>query len=237
MTNLAKPDSLLADKSKSLNVYEEEIKKTVDEFISSSKNLGEIDNVTNSIKLLDSPVITSKPYSIPLSQYDKFKEKIKDLQNSKIIRKSSSHIVSPFFVIIEKNNDLRLVIDYRKLNTHTIKMAYPIPSLNNQITTLHGCTRFSSIDMNSGYYQIKMNPDDIYKTAFITPFGQYEFLRMPFGLTNAPRTFQMAMNDILGHLSFIRVYLDDVLICSKNDKDHFEHINIVLTIFKQKILQ
>ncbi len=78
-----------------------------------------------------------------------------------------------------------------------------------------------------------MKKEDIYKTAFITPFGKFEYLRVLFGLTNAPRTFQMAMKNMLGHLVFVRVYFDDILICSKDKNSHLEHVQIVLSILKE----
>ncbi len=110
---------------------------------------------------------------------------------------------------------------------------YPIPSLTEQFLTLGGCKVFSSIDLNSGYYQIRMKEKDIYKTAFITPFGKYEFLRMPFGLSNASRTFQMAMNNLLGHLDYVRIYLDDILFCSNNEEKHIEHVSNILNILSK----
>ncbi|ORD98872.1 YI31B [Hepatospora eriocheir] len=146
-----------------------------------------------------------------------FKKKFKDLTDGNIIRRSTSNIVSPCFLILKKDGDLRLVVDYRRLNSNTIKSFYPIPRLSDKIYSLKGSVFFSKIDLNSGYYQIKVQFKDIYKTAFITPFGTYEFIRMPFGLTNAPRTFQQSMNNIFRDLDFMRVYLDDILICSSSE--------------------
>ena len=117
-----------------------------------------------------------------------------------------------------------MVTDYRRLNSLTIKDNHPIPKIQDQLISLRGQKYFSTIDLNSGYYQICMEPEDIHKTSFSLPFGQFEYIRMPFGLTNAPRTFQRAMTKLLGHLDFIRIYLDDILVIGKTREEHLENI-------------
>ncbi|ORD99191.1 YI31B [Hepatospora eriocheir] len=228
-SNLSLPDQEILEKTKCL-LIDSRVKLHVDDFIKSSKTLGEINNIEHEINLTTDATIYSKPYPVPLSMLGQFKVKVQELLDKGIIRKSSSTIVSPCFLIIKKTGDLRLVIDYRKLNSITQKSFYPIPKLSDQVYSLKNCIIFSKLDLNSGYYQIKVKESDIYKTAFTTPFGTFEFTRMPFGLTNAPRTFQRAMNDILCHLPYVRVYLDDILICSKNSNEHIKHIIEILKI-------
>lgn len=153
-----------------------------------------------------------------MTAIEKVKEIIKTLLEKGIIRTSSSHIASPVFVVPKRNGELRLVIDYRRLNLITLQDQHPIHNITEQSLSLKGFKFFSQIDLNRGYYQIEVQPEDIPKTSFIMPFGQYEFLFMPFGLTNAPRTFQRAMNTLFHDLPYVRVYLDDILVMEKLKK-------------------
>ncbi|MGL6130107.1 MAG: reverse transcriptase family protein [Fusobacteriaceae bacterium] len=93
---------------------------------------------------------------------------------------------------------------------------------------------FSQIDLNLGYYQIKVKPEDQNKTAFVVQEGHYKFLRMPFGLTNAPRTFQRAIESIFHDTTFVKIFLDDILIFSKSINEHAEHLEEVLKILKEE---
>ncbi|KAF9762014.1 Retrovirus-related Pol polyprotein from transposon [Nosema granulosis] len=88
--------------------------------------------------------------------------------------------------------------------------------------------------MNMGYCQIEIDKESISKTAFVLPFGQYEFLRMPFGLSNAPREFQRIMNEKLSNLNFVKVFVDDILIFSKSPEEHVEHIETVLSTLNRE---
>ncbi|KRH92533.1 putative transposable element [Pseudoloma neurophilia] len=99
--------------------------------------------------------------------------------------------------------------------------------------SLKGFSVFSQLDLNSVYHQILIAEEDVHKTSFVIPHGQFEYLKMPFGLSNAPRTFQRAMNRLLGHLRFVRVYLDDILIMAENYEIHLSNIKSVLDILQE----
>jgi hypothetical protein len=120
----------------------------------------------------------------------------------------------------------RVVCDWRMLNKLTIKNRYPLPRIDETLDRLAGATVFSSLDLNSGYFQIRISEEDAHKTAFTTPIGHYEFKVLGQGLANSPATFQSVMNRIFApHLhKFIVVYLDDIMVYSKDPVSHLEHL-------------
>lgn len=124
------------------------------------------------------------------------------------------------------------MIDYRRLNKATVNDATPLPNITKILETAVKSKVFSKLDMKSGYWQVKMAESDIEKTAFITEDGHYEWLRMPFGLKNAPPTFQRIVNNVLRDFlfKFVIVYLDDFLVFSTSEEEHFQHLS---QIFKK----
>ena len=137
--------------------------------------------------------------------------------------------LSSYFV--KKDDTLRMCVDYRPLNAVTIKNKYPLPHIDTLFDQLPGAKVFSKIDLRSGYDQIKIQPQDIPKTAFSTRYGLYEYLVMSFGLTNAPAFFMYLMNSVfMPELDkFIVVFVDDILLYSKNNEANEQHLRIVLT--------
>jgi hypothetical protein len=117
--------------------------------------------------------------------------------------------------------------DYRRLNLVTQPDKYPVPNIQDLSSRLHGCRIFSKLDLRKGYYQIPMAAKDIPKTAVITPFGLFEFLRMPFGLKNAGQRFQRLIDRVLAGLDFVFVYLDDVIVGSATEEEHLQHLRLV----------
>ncbi|CAI7911240.1 unnamed protein product [Closterium sp. NIES-54] len=150
------------------------------------------------------------------------KKQIEYLLDRQLIRPSTSPYGAPVLFTPKPDGSLRMCTDYRALNEQTVKNKYPIPRIDDLLDHLRGATVFSKLDLRSGYWQIKMADNSIHKTAFCTRYGSYEYLVMPFGLCNAPATFQAEMNHILRPLldECVVVYLDDILIYSKNMKEH-----------------
>ena len=144
-----------------------------------------------------------------------------------IARRSWSPYSSPLHVADKPGGGYRPCGDYLLLNNATINDNYPIPRIQDFTAQLAGCTIFSKIDLARGYNQISVWPKDVPKTAVITPFGLYEFLCMPFGLKNAAQTFQHFMDQVLHGLNFVFDYLNDILVASRSNEKHKEHLEVL----------
>ncbi|GKC55338.1 putative reverse transcriptase domain-containing protein, partial [Tanacetum coccineum] len=129
-----------------------------------------------------------------------------------------------------------MCIDYRKLNKLTVKNRYPLPRIDNMFDQLQGSSVYSKIDLRSGYHQLRVREGDIPKTVFRTRYGHYEFQVMPFGLTNAPAVFMDLINQLCkSYLNkFLIVFINDILIYSKNKEDHEEHLKLILELLKKE---
>ena len=131
-----------------------------------------------------------------------------------------------------------MCIDYRALNLQTVKNAYPLPRIDEMLDRIYNGRIFSSFDMTSGYYQVRVKPEDYEKTAFMTQYGQYEYKVVPFGLCNAPATFQALMHDLFrDHLdAFLVIFLDDLLAYSQNPREHVDHVRKIFEIIRENKL-
>ncbi|KAL4030994.1 hypothetical protein IC575_009249 [Cucumis melo] len=133
---------------------------------------------------------------------------------------------------------MRLCIDYRELNKVTVKNRYPLPRIDDLFDQLQGATVFSKIDLRSGYHQLRIKDEDVPKTAFRSRYGHYEFIVMSFGLTNAPAVFMDLMNRVFREFldTFVIVFIDDILIYSKTEAEHEEHLRMVLQTLRDNKL-
>ena len=174
------------------------------------------------------------PYRHGPSHQKEIQCQITELLDKGLIRPSSSPFGAPLLLVEKKNKTYRMCIDYRALNKVTVKNRYPIPCVNDLLDKLKGSSVFSKIDLKSGYHQIRMDTGDIFKTAFRTQSGHYEFIVMPFGLTNAPATFARMMNKIfLDYQQFVIVFFDDILVFSKSDHAHKEHLKVIFDLLRK----
>ncbi|GKD58005.1 putative reverse transcriptase domain-containing protein [Tanacetum coccineum] len=163
---------------------------------------------------------------------------LKELQDKGFIRPSSSPWGASVLFVKKNDGSFRMCIDYRELNKLTVKNRYPLPRIDDLFDQLQGSQFFSKIDLRSGYHQLRVHEDGIPKTAFRTRNGYFEFTVMPFGLTNAPTIFMDLMNRVCRPYldKFVIVFIDDILIYSKTQEEHVEHLRLVLELLKKEKL-
>ena len=138
----------------------------------------------------------------------------------------------------KKDGTLRLCVDYRQLNKMTVKNKYPLPRIDDLFDQLKGASVFSKIDLRSGYHQLRIKDTDVHNTTFRTRYGHNEFLVMPFGLTNAPVAFMDLVNRVFRPYvdQFIVVFIDDILVYSKDRENHDMHLRVVLETLRKEML-
>jgi hypothetical protein len=170
------------------------------------------------------------PRPMSAAMLDILRKELDELLAAGFITPSNAPYGSPILFVKKKDGSLRMCIDYRALNKITVRNKYPLPRIEELLDRLRGATVFSKIDLRSGYHQLRIDPTDVDKTTFVTRYGAFKFLVMPFGLTNAPSVFMHLMNTVLDDLvdRFVIVFIDDILIFSKNEADHQQHLREVL---------
>ncbi|GKF24909.1 putative reverse transcriptase domain-containing protein, partial [Tanacetum coccineum] len=165
---------------------------------------------------------------LALSEMKELADQLQELSDKGFIRPSSSPWGAPVLFVKKKD----------QLNKLTVKNRYPLPRIDDLFDQLQGSSVYSKIDLRSGYHQLRVREEDISKTAFRTRYGHYEFQVMPFGLTNAPAVFMDLMNRVCKPYldKFVIVFIDDILIYSKNKQEHEEHLKIILELLKKEEL-
>ncbi|GKE30130.1 putative reverse transcriptase domain-containing protein [Tanacetum coccineum] len=163
---------------------------------------------------------------------------LQELADRGFIRPSTSPWGAPVLFVKKKDGSFRMCIDYRELNKLTVKNRYPLPRIDDLFDQLQGSSVYSKIDLRSGYHQLRVKDEDIPKTAFRTRYRHYEFQVMPFGLTNAPAVFMDLMNRVCKPYldKFVIVFIDDILIYSRNKEEHANHLRIILELLKKEKL-
>ncbi|KAG7594042.1 Zinc finger CCHC-type [Arabidopsis thaliana x Arabidopsis arenosa] len=182
--------------------------------------------------------ISKAPYRMAPAEMAELKKQLEELLDKGFIRPSSSPWGAPVLFVKKKDGSFRLCIDYRGLNKVTVKNKYPLPRIDELLDQLRGARWFSKIDLASGYHQIPIEPSDVRKTAFRTRYGHYEFVVMPFGLTNAPAAVMKMMNGISREFldEFVIIFIDDILVYSKDRETHQNHIKTVLERLREQKL-
>ncbi|KAL0549546.1 hypothetical protein IC582_014031 [Cucumis melo] len=182
--------------------------------------------------------ISRAPYRMAPAELKELKVQLQELLDKGFIRPSVSPWGAPVLFVKKKDGSMRLCIDYRELNKVTVKNRYPLPRIDDLFDQLQGATVFSKIDLRSGYHQLRIKDEDVPKTAFRSRYGHYEFIVMSFGLTNAPTVFMDLMNRVFREFldTFVIVFIDDILIYSKTEAEHEEHLRMVLQTLRDNKL-
>lgn len=185
---------------------------------------------THKINTGDHQPIFSPPYRMSFAKTEQLKKEIEVMLENDVIEECDSAWASPVVMVPKKDGSVRVCVDYRKLNAITIPDRYPLPRMDDLLHAAKSTTYMTTLDLQSGYYQIEVALEDRDKTSLITPFGTFRFKRMPFGLRNAPATFQRMINRFkIGiHDVCILAYLDDIIICSDTFQRHLQDIEVVL---------
>jgi Reverse transcriptase (RNA-dependent DNA polymerase) len=198
-------------------------------------SLGEISITEHHIQLQsDAKPVYQPPYRAGVKAREVEKAEVDRMLTAGVIEPAVSEWASPVVLITKPDGSVRFCVDYRKLNALTIKDSYPLPRMDECLDSLGDATIFSTLDCNSGYWQILMKEEDRNKTAFVTHCGIHRFKRMPFGLCNAPATFQRALDMILAKVkwNYALIYLDDVIIYSRTVEEHMTHLDEVLGLLR-----
>ncbi|KAI3682772.1 hypothetical protein L1987_83010 [Smallanthus sonchifolius] len=182
--------------------------------------------------------IARSPYRLAPSEMQELSNQLQELLDKGFIRPSFSPWGAPVLFVKKKDGTFRMCIDYRELNKLTIKNRYPLPRIDDLFDQLQGSSFYSKIDLHSGYHQLRIQEEDVPKTAFRTRYGHYEFLVMPFGLTNAPAVFMDLMNRVCKPYldKFMIVFIDDILIYSRTKEDHEHHLKLILELLRNEKL-
>ncbi|GJS92621.1 putative reverse transcriptase domain-containing protein [Tanacetum coccineum] len=182
--------------------------------------------------------VARAPYRLYPLEMQELSIQLQELADRGFIRPSTSPWGTPVLFIKKKDGSFRMCIDYQELNKLTLKNRYPLPRINDLFDQLQDSSVYSKIDLRPGYHQLRVRDEDIPKTTFRTRYGHYEFQVMPFGLTNAPAVFMDLMNHVCKPYldKFVIVFIDDILIYSRNKEEHANHLRIILELLKKEKL-
>nr|GEW05245.1 putative reverse transcriptase domain-containing protein [Tanacetum cinerariifolium] len=215
--------------AKGCQIFLAHISAKKEEDRSEGKQLEDIDLI------LGAAPVARAPYRLAPFEMKELSEQLQELSDKGFIRPSSSPWGAPIFFVKKNDGSFRMCIDYRELNKLTVKNRYPLPRIDDLFDQLQGSSVYSKIDLRSGYHQLRVQEQDVPKTTFRTWYGHYEFRVMPFGLTNAHAVFMDLMNRVCKPYldKFVIVFIDDIIIYSKNGKEQKEHLKAILELLKK----
>ena len=205
------------------------------------KNSDLFSNSPGRTTLAEHHIETGDAYPVKLPQYrvphayrDSLEKELKVMENAGLIESSTSDWASPIVLIKMEGKSMRMCVDYRRLNSVTKVEAYPMPRVDEIIDRMRKAKYITTLALTRGYRQVPVAAKDRYKTAFITPWGLYEFKVMPFGLSGTPASFQKPMDRILrGSQEYSEAYIDDIVIFSETWEEHLKHLTDILERIKK----
>ena len=198
--------------------------------------IGCTDSAEHIIELMDDEPFKERFQRIAPPLLEEVRENLQDMLDGGAIRPSKSPWCNAIVLVRKKDGTLRFCIDFRKLNAQIKKDSYPLPRMQETMESMVGARFFSSMDLKSGFWQVRMSEKSWQYTAFtVGSLGVYEFFRMPYGLCNAPATFQRLMQNCLGelNLTYALVYLDDMIVYLKMEEDHLRRLQAVFECFHE----
>ena len=201
-------------------------------FSTGKYDLGRTDVVKHSIHTQPgTKPIKQRPYRHGPAQEEEIERQVKELAENGLISEGHGAWSSPVVLVLKKDQSWRFCVDYRKLNDVSQKDAYPLPRIDDSLDALGGSKLFSTLDLTSGYWQVELDDDAKEKSAFATRTGLWQWNVLPFGLTSAPSTFERLMETVLRglHWRTLLIYLDDIIVFSKDLDSHLERLGEVFT--------
>ena len=197
-----------------------------------SSKPGKTETISHDIRLIQDKPIKLAPYNIPLHHREQVQQEINELLESGIISHSESPYAAPIVLVKKKDGGIRLCIDYRYLNNITVPDAEPMPNPEELFARLCQAKYFTKLDLSRGYWQIPIKEDVRHLTAFITPFGLFQWNYMSFGLMNAPATFNRLMRKVLHGRDDVISYLDDICLFHATWDEHVKAVESLLQLLQ-----
>ncbi|VDI78046.1 Hypothetical predicted protein [Mytilus galloprovincialis] len=214
------------------------IRDNEDVFATSDKDLGCTDTVQMTIDTGNNPPIRLKPYRAPLNQREIIDRTIEELSEANVFRKARSAWAAPIIIVSKKDKTSRMCVDYRQVNAISKIYSFPLPLIDDLLASVGKAKVMTSLDLKSGYYQVKVKESDKEKTAFVCHKGLFEFNVLPFGLASGPSLFSELVTEVLQGLEhFSTAYIDDILIFSETEEEHLGHIQQVFDRLRQHKLK
>jgi transposase InsO family protein len=217
------------------NATFELLTKFEDCFAEDEEDLGHCSMAEHAIEVGDANPIHQRAYKSAWRERAIIQKQVDQMLRQGVIEPSESPWSSPVVLVKKKNGEWRFCVDYRKLNAVTVNDVYPLPRIEDSLSKLEGSKFFSIMDLQAGYHQIPVRPEDRPKTAFITADGLWQFRMMPFGLRTAGQTFQRAVDTIFGRLKWwaCLAYLDDTIVHAPSVSEHLIRLELSLTCVRQ----
>ena len=172
----------------------------------------------------------AKPFPIPRIHEETLKKEVERLVKIGVLKRiNNSQWAAPTFIIPKKNGTVRFISDFRELNKRIKRKPYPIPKIQDLLLKLEGFKYATSLDLNMGYYHIRLCPNSRQLCTIVLPWGKYEYQKLPMGLCNSPDIFQEKMNELFAGFEYVRAYIDDLLVISNGTFD--DHLNKLDKVF------